>query len=242
MDEFKPKKFTHLNFPLPLLQDAHKDIKSVMDDIFDIGVYNLAIAIYGYVDFEHYKLATMKTGFTFPNKESSFNNAIILYNKYGTNTPAIGLSTKIIFDYYKNPKDEFQISVLCAFCAVRSILGKKRICKTNKVLILERMFGYCSAFPKPNNASGLFKKYSNRYHMDKVLNELELSWGLKSYSNHNRGFYLSFTAGLSELAKYCETNKKKTKLEQLRQAKNNAKQKALNEIKELLNPNNNTTQ
>lgn len=235
-NDFEPKKFTHLNFPLPLIHNAHKDLRTVMSNILYVGVYNLSISIYGYVDFEHYEMTLDILDYTFYNPEMSFELAENLYYKYGEKTPAVGLATKIVWDYYQNPKTEFQIMVLCAFCAVRSILGKKRFCKTNNALIIERMFGYCKTNPKPTYTTAIFKKYSKRHHIDKVMKELELSWGLKNYSNHIRGFYLSFKASLPELARHCEQQKKKTKLNQLKVAKQKAKQEALKTISELNNP------
>lgn len=66
--------------------------------------------------------------------------------------------------------------------------------------------------PEPNNSTEqLMQKYSIRYHIDNVLLELQTNWGLKLYSDHSRGFYLSFTKSLEELAVISIEDKAKSK-------------------------------
>lgn len=47
---------------------------------------------------------------------------------------------KILWGYYNNPKKEADIAHFRAFCAIKSMSGDKRYIKTNKSLVIERMF------------------------------------------------------------------------------------------------------
>lgn len=85
--------------------------------------------------------------------------------------------------------------------------------------------------PEPDNtAEQLMQKYSMRYHIDNVLLELQTNWGLKLYSDHSRGFYLSFTKSLEELAIISIESKSKSKAQLLSQARTKAKESALRKL------------
>ena len=85
--------------------------------------------------------------------------------------------------------------------------------------------------PEPDNSSAqLMQKYSMRYHIDNVLLELQTNWGLKLYSDHSRGFYLSFTKSLEELAVINIESKSKSKAKLLSQEKAKAKEAALRKL------------
>ena len=62
-----------------------------------------------------------------------------------------------------------------------------------------------------------------RYHIDNVLLELQNELGLKLYSDHSRGFYLSFTKSLEELAVINIESKSKIKLKFYRKKKQKPK-------------------
>ena len=200
-----------------------------------------------------------------------------IHNSVKKGTPFASVRLKMLWDYYNNPKKEADIAYFCAFCAIKSILGNKEYIKTNKSLVIARMFGLvdvksgetqekvfsasaahryiCSRggcvgvtqitgairsgelmaeksasgyeiqesdlikwavkyadMPEPDNSSAqLMQKYSMRYHIDNVLLELQTNWGLKLYSDHSRGFYLSFTKSLEELAVINIESKSKSK-------------------------------
>jgi hypothetical protein len=211
-------------------------------------------------------------------------------------TPFASVRLKMLWDYYDNPKKETDIAYFCAFCAIKSILGDKGYIKTNKSLIIARMFGlvdiksekaqekifsasaahrYINSrggcigvnqitgavrsgelmagksssgyeikeadlikwavkyadMPEPDNsAEQLMQKYSMRYHIDNVLLELQTNWGLKLYSDHSRGFYLSFTKSLEELAVISLESKSKSKVKSLSQERAKAKESALRKL------------
>ena len=154
----------------------------------------------------------------------------ILIDSIPTGSPLTSIEKDVCEKYYSNEKTEFEIAQLTAFAAIKSILGKKEYCKTNKELIIARMFGFNSVKELPENTHILLKKYSNRYQIDKLLNELQLYWGLKLFSDHCRGFYLSFNVPLEQLAKINIEAKKSVKLNDLKLRKKEALQAAKKEL------------
>lgn len=96
-----------------------------------------------------------------------------------------------LFDFHDNDKTEFEIAQFLCFIAIKSILGEKKYCKTNKDLILSRMFGYSSYSKMGKPQPELHMKYKNRYHIDRVLMELRARWNVVIYAYRMRGFYVA---------------------------------------------------
>ncbi len=221
----------YLNFPIALLRTAFIVPKDSMDKIIDYSVYLKAQRDYKKVNVEIMNhVADEDLGITLGNAKKSIENSQQIENSIASNTPTTGINKAIIFDYYKNSKDEFQIATFCAFCAIRSILGTKSYCKTNKAFIHARMFGYSSIKEVPGSLNPVQSKYLQRYHIDKVLLELQMNWGLKLFADHCRGFYLSFTVSHEVLAKVCLNGKKSTKNNKLKNLKRDALLKAKIEL------------
>ena len=62
------------------------------------------------------------------------------------------------------------------------------------------------------------------------MEEIQLSWGLKLYSDHIRGMYVSFTKPLEDLAVINELSKKSTKRNELKEQKRLAKESAIKKL------------
>lgn len=212
----------YLNFPIVLLENIFTDKDDCLDFIIGFVVYQRAHQLFGEVNTGFMKLAADDLFIILGNSQRDIKEAKA-YLKVAPNPnnlgPYVGVNKDIIFDYYKNDKTEFQIAAFCAFCAVRSILGKKVSCKTNKALIHARMFGYRSTKQMPDKMTAIQKKYLNRYHMDKLIQELELNWHLKLFGGHCRGFYLSFDLSHCDLAMEHNKAKKKVKVDALKEKK-----------------------
>ena len=150
------------------------------------------------------------------------------------NTVLFMISKSLLFDFRDNEKAELEIAQLMAFTAIKSIIGKKKYGKTNKSHILARMFGYASVKDVPENPCDFYKKYSKRYHIDRIIQQLELHWHVKTYSNHMRGLYVSIGEELTfeMLAQMAENNKIKNQVKDLEKVKSKAKAAAINAIKE----------
>jgi hypothetical protein len=142
----------------------------------------------------------------------------------------------LLFAFRDNPKSEIEIAQFTAFISVRSILGVKPYCRTNKEMIVCRMFGYASKKQLPNQMKPklkeLFDKYSIRYHIDKVLQCLELNWNIRTYSKNMRGLYVAVKNKISidNLALIAERKKKLNQIKALKAEKNQAKEKALQQL------------
>ena len=190
-----------------------------MDAIDYAGYARAAKFEYG-DDAKKMKAAGKQMKITYGDPQRDFENGKRLYDLHA-GTPMTSISATILFDYYDNVKSDFQIAALMGFAAVRSILQKKSFCKTNKRHIHARMFGYASIKKMPDAAaySEMEKKYALRWHMDKVLRDLEHNWGLKTFSNHTRGLYIGFQVEYETLARVNEEKKIKTKAEHLKRIK-----------------------
>lgn len=134
--------------------------------------------------------------------------------------PMVSCKLSHLENFYKEEKDEYDKIQLVAYLAIRSILGGKEYVKTNKSHILSRMMGYASKKMIPSKLSDevfqLFDKYTIRYHIDKLIVELQLNWNLLTYSNHNRGIYIALKSEekkmtIEKLALIAEQGKKKLK-------------------------------
>ena len=146
------------------------------------------------------------------------------------------IGNHLLFDFRDNPKTEFEQAQLLAFIAINSILGTKKYTKTNKMLIVSRMFGFAS-YPKmtEKDLSEIQMKYLKRYHFDKLIQELELNWNICTYSNKMRGIYVSLKIKfpLPELIAIAEKKKPSNRIFELKKLKADI-------LKNLNNPTNNT--
>jgi len=143
----------------------------------------------------------------------------------------------LVFEFRNNTKSEFDTAQLAAYMAIRSIIGKRSYCKTNKQLILARMFGY-STYKRLFEANhspvikSVIEKYSNRYWMDKVLKALELNWNIIIDGKGMRGLYVGTKKkiDMESLIRAKETRKHKNKIEALKQRKEQARAKVLQQL------------
>jgi len=286
------ENFKYCIFPVSLIRGAFSDISAVIDCIFKYVVFKHTEKLKHETELEKMKAAANVFNITFGcGIEEALKAAKRLECNFDLKTPQVRLGKDMLWDYYKNHKDEFSIACFCAFCAIKSILGNKEYAKTNKRFVVARMFGktgreekpeYPETFSSYSDASAylgkrhgvnccscgsirnaavngtlpverpqknsvmiersaldkwfsenysksqsvsLEEKYATRYHIDRVLYELQMNWGLKLYSDHSRGFYLSFTKELKDLAVVNELAKRKHN--ELADIKRNAKEEAL---------------
>lgn len=140
------------------------------------------------------------------------------------------------FDFRDHEKTEFDLMQFACYIAIRSILGEKPYCRTNKEMILCRAFGYKSNKHLPTTMNPvikeLFVKYKKRYHIDRILQSLELNWNILIYSHNIRGLYigLSKKITLESMIVQAETKKKKKQIDALKKRKDEAREKALQQL------------
>lgn len=217
----------YINVPVSLFSGIFKNKQKIMSDFLGYSVYKYSQTMkYGDNDVEKISDAADYFGIRFGNNNSAsslekvISDAKIVEKNIPDGIPTASLNFIVFWEFYKNPKTEFQLVCFCAFCAIKSILGKKQWCKTNKNMILSRMFW-------EDKESEFFKKYSTRKMFEKIIIELQIGgWLLKKYSNNTRGIFLSFKKSLEELAYIAEVkkaiNRKNELLEKTKQARKNA--------------------
>lgn len=290
------KKLIYMNFPVSFLERAFENVKETIDSIMDYAVYKHSQNLDFGTELERVKSASSFFNLTFGSIEGAIKHAKELMRTKNLKTPNVSINIDILWDYYKNPKNEFDIACFCAFCAIKSIIGDKEYTKTNKSLIIARMFGLSECeedeqipetfsaasatificergghvstnqitgsirsgeLKAEKQASGyiiqkddlikwaveyadlpvyatltakLKSKYSTRYHIDNVLVNLQTNWGLRLYSDHSRGFFLSFSKSLEELAVISIEKKTKSKAKLLSEERAKAKVAALKKL------------
>ena len=130
-----------MNFPISFLEGAFENIKETIDSIMDYAVYKHSQNLDFGTELERMKSASSFFNINFGNIESSIEDAKKSMRTMNLKTPNVSINIDILWDYYKNPKNEFDIACFCAFCAIKSIIGNNEYAKTNKSLIIARMFG-----------------------------------------------------------------------------------------------------
>lgn len=186
---------------------------------------------------EHYKLhlAYESLGIS-GNKQHCIKVAKEICNRIPKCEPMPMINTKFLFEFRDKDKSDFELIQLTAFIAIKSILGVKPYAKTNKAHIVSRMLGYSSIKHIPDTLKTkireLLQKYSKRHHIDKLIKELEMNWNVVTYSKYNRGMYVAISkrVNIYELALIAESKKQKHKAEALKTTKNDARQKALQQL------------
>jgi hypothetical protein len=153
-----------------------------------------------------------------PNALASLNYAKEIDRMIQANEPMPMANKSHLFNFRDHPKSEYELIQFAAFTAIKSIIGKKAYAKTNKQHIICRMLGYSSIKSIPENLDGkpgeVFRKYSNRYHFKKLLDDLQLNWNVVIYSHQMRGLCITISSKITrnELAVMAEANKRKSKL------------------------------
>ncbi len=135
-----------------------------------------------------------------------------LYYKKPPNVPFTGMKQETFWDYYKNPKTDFEHACLLAYLAMKSIVGKNRYKKTTNIFIWSRMAGNAKAVEDEGCLPVELKKFFTRYQFDKIKLTLEADWHLSYYSAHTRGLYISFRLSKKELVKNAEDKKHTMKM------------------------------
>lgn len=182
----------------------------------------------------------MKQSFDFyrleGNFESTFRKGAMIENSIPVKEPFPMLNKKLALDFYENDKSETDLAQLAMYIAIHSILGTKPYCRTNKQMIVSRMFGYSSGKQVPQImnplVSELYEKYTNRYHFDKILKELQQDWHIVAFSRNIRGMFVGngTKITLAELIEIALKSKKSYKEQKLRDEKHRAYRKALGKI------------
>lgn len=130
-----------MNFPITILQGAFNDIRGTVDSIMNYATYKHSLGLEFGNESQRMKESSDFFNIKFGNIERAMQKAKEIHNSVKKGTPFASVRLKMLWDYYDNPKKEADIAYFCAFCAIKSILGNKEYIKTNKSLVIARMFG-----------------------------------------------------------------------------------------------------
>lgn len=229
-------KEKYFNFPIQLLNGFMIDAKKVLNDISNYAVYENSLKLVLGTESEKMKASASFYNINLGSIPSSLKNGKSLYNStYGNNSPKVGLSVDIFWDFYKNEKTDFDKICLLCFLGLKSIIGRKSFCKVTNLYLWARMDGKANTIVSVNELSNEVIKYANRYQSETIKNELILNWHLIYYSRYTRGFYVSFKMSLEDLIFEAEKKRKSIKEKQQKEIQKEALKKALERLKATTN-------
>lgn len=216
----------YLNFPIYFLNGFFRS-HIALTDILYYALYRHSLKLYLGDEIENFQSTARFFGVNLCDVESAFNTGHDLYHTCTENWPMTGISCGVLFDFYKNykKKSDFEKACLLGYLAFKSIVGNKTYCKLDNKFWLSRMDGRAYSYPI-EELSPEIQKFSTEYQTRKIKCALVESWGLVTYSYHNRGFYISFTLDLNALAMIAEGKKLKSKVERQKAAVEEARRKA----------------
>jgi len=220
-------KIRYFNFPICLIKEYFNKNYNTLRNIFCYSIYCFVLKK-GTSNVEYaIKEALKYYKVSFNNESALYNDGKELYNSIQRNEALTGIETSIFWDYQKNEKTEIEKVVLLAYLSIKSILGTKTYCKTNKELLFSRMSGNTKTTNSINNE---LIKHLTRYNFEKIITELKLNWNLKYYSYHTKGFYVSFKLTLEELMTKCEVNRQSNKIKNLKSKETEIRKKVIQKI------------
>ena len=117
-----------------------------------------------------------------------------------------GITKATVRDFLTNPKTATDVAVLCAFLAIKSIVGQRAYARITKDLLLCRMAGHDKpGAPLPKEV----EQWGNRKRWDHIKKELKERYNVAIYTG--RGLYFSTRLSLGDLAKCVKANQENTK-------------------------------
>ena len=126
-----------------------------------------------------------------------------------------------------------EVLMLSYIAAIKSIIQKQPYTKITNQYLISRMSGNSK---QDGIISENIEKYSKRYWLDKIKEELQINWGLKLYAQQTRGFYLSFKMNEKDLIKEVELRKYSYRLNELKRRKEKNRKEIMKYLYEKLNP------
>jgi len=226
----KPK---YLTFPINIYKGGLNDIKGSLNNAIDYCLYYQYQRHKENESDDPLNEAADSLGITFKYIDKALKAGKSLYETNPKNSPLTSITKDMIFDFYENDKTQFEIVCFLSFAALKSIIQDQGYKKMTNEYLLSRMSGNSKS---KADIDPTLKPFTSRYQLDKIKQELQLNWGLKYYSMKTRGFYVSFTMSLTELAKIAEKNNKAYKLKRLNELKQQARRKAIEELSKVEAP------
>lgn len=230
------KKDGYIFFPLILLKDAINNINASIDNIINYCFYCNTQIYHKYENEVRHSLDIDINKFNLCLEKGKF-----IYESIPDTTVKVSIRKEVIWNYYNTDKTEYEIVLLIAFSALKSIIQRQTYKKITNKYLLSRM-SFCNK--TTNQIEDYLIKYNTRYYLDKIKKDLELHWHLKIYGENMRGFYVSFELNRKDLIKKTIQNSARYKIWMLKKEKSQSKIKALEEInkQDFINLSENTQQ
>ena len=162
------------------------------------------------------------------------------YQKYYTayngfhNQPLVSISQRMMFDFYLNPKSDYEKALFAMYAGIRSIIGNKDFAETT------RMFGAknqaeLELILNDKKVKSVYKQYTTDYHYKKMLKELVVRGFLMSEIGYNKRTYVSCKMDMKGLEDAIVEHIKQKSLNLKIKQLENRRLQSINSIKHRLN-------
>lgn len=156
------------------------------------------------------------------------------------NQPLVSISQKMMFDFYKNTKTDYEKALFAMYAGIRSIIGYKDFAETTGSMIKCRMFGAknqteLELILSDRKVKSAYKQYTTDYHYKKMLKELVVRGFLQSEIGYNKRTYVSCKLDMKGLEDAIVEHIKQKSLNYKVKHFENSRLQAINSINHRLN-------
>lgn len=209
----------YFNFPIEFLEGFMENTNKCFDKILYHGICSYAVHLADDseerdVTQEDFELVAKELGVKLNDVTKAYNDGCDLCFLHAR-SPKVGISRRVLWDFYNNEKTDFEKFTLLAYLAAKSIVQNKVFCRVTNSFWVSRMAGASKVIPGLSEAlqskdksrlgilipGELFNFISKPYRLQKVKRELEMNWGLKYFAHQSRGTYMTFEGELEDLVK-----------------------------------------
>lgn len=212
-------KAIYFNVPCTIFHNALETDKRFIEalgNVLDFILYDACKAMYkSRLDADEIKKKVAGYNINYFDPISTWKRGEALYIELVEKAkfaPAyFSISSKMYWHFRNEETTDFDRALFLAYLAVKSMVGKRDMIRTNMAAICSRMDG--NTRPKDiTNLSDSVKIYLNRYWSNKLLNALFEKRGVTFYGGNSthkvRGFYCSTTLTMEELIIKAEADMK----------------------------------
>lgn len=163
----------------------------------------------------------------------------VAYNGFH-NQPLVSISQKMMFDFYKNTKTDYEKALFAMYAGIRSIIGYKDFAETTGSMIKCRMFGAknqteLKLILSDRKVKSAYRQYTTDYHYKKMLKELVVRGFLQSEIGYNKRTYVSCKLDMKGLEDAIVEHIKQKSLNYKVKQFENSRLQAINSINHRLN-------
>ncbi|MEW5677050.1 hypothetical protein ABGT15_12115 [Flavobacterium enshiense] len=231
-DENQEKYF---NFPIHLLKGFMKHSSVCLNNILEYSIYAHSEKLEYSNDLERFESSLNYYEIKVPEDKNVtlawLKNGEHLYLNKPEKCPMVGLRLGIFWDFYNNHKREIDKICLLGFLSIKSILQNKPYCKIDNKFWLSRMEGNATSVDYFEDLDDNIRIYANEYQTKKIKSLLSDHWGLITYARYTKGFYVSFSLTIEELAYQVEKNRILSKQKKQENAQKTAQQLAIERLR-----------